>query len=1502
VSNTNNGSQSGTNVAAAPQFYPEHQDYLADRAIPLDLATAAGLRSVDGVEAAELLGRSSALYSSGIAIPYPGLDPAYYRFRLDDPDLDGGARYLAPGGREVPVYRVPGQIRPAAALPPGLQGALVIVESPIKALALTAAGLEAVGLGGTGTTLDLRNGIRRLNSTWAAVPVAGRDVIICFDAGRATNPNVARDEARLAQALSHSGSAVVRVAALPLKNAEEDQGPDDFIASAGASSLMKVLADAVPAAPLNRIAAQVGSGAAAADLLDDMPFMYSVIEATPATKTKIRSALGKAGVSSTDLKSAVKRIEEAADSVSAKDGAALGDHLAVVDGRICKTPGGSVPLCNFDARILEERFLDDGTECQKKIVVGGTLASGTPLPKVTLKWEDLRDPLWPNLAWGSVPALATRKGVVDDVRLAMQLFSKPAVHTTYSHTGWRTLKDATGAESGVPVFLTSAGALGGTGVSVELEGRLAYYSLPPEPGDLTEAVRTSLKLLDLGPSQVMFPLLALPFRAPLQSVFPADFSAFLTGPTGTFKTAIAKLGAAHFGAALADSPITSFESSVSHIEMVLHCLKDVLALVDDFKPASTHPKDEHQSKARHVFSAIGNQEGRGRQRSDGSMRPARPPRALVLSTGETVPVGESTVARLLVLPLRKGDVKMRQLSDAQANVEALPHTMSGYIQYLQPKLDHLRGRLKARHAELREQFRKAGEGAHLRSPSAIAHAALGLELLWEFAQHVGAITPARARDLEAEAAKALTGLCVQGVEHARETDPSLRFLDFLRGQLDQGALLLEADLTKPLAQRREKDAVIGEPVGWHDDDFYYFLSEPTYQAIVVSMAAAKEPMPLGALPLWRRLRDQGLIEKSDRPGRLLRREQLGGRRTDVIVMRKSVLDPEGDGEGHDGGGGGGGGGGSASVRQAPSDDGDFAPPEEPTNRTSDPANRTGEGANRTSPAATDAGNPHAQVAGIPSLPESRAPSTGTVGTVGTVSREEKSRERASPETSEGDAAHVAGSASLLRKTGPTGPDAHDGATPRNDGSSFAGTDSAPRTGPDQPDQTHVAGRVPVADGLSYLRQVPSAAAKALFCIRTAKRLLGEKDLKAADYHRHAELQVRLREAGLSAVAELEFDLFPVLADMERVGVGVDVVAWAELVRLAQVDAADTRVTLAGFGLENPGDDAKVRAALTARGLPSARSSRKTLAPHMADPLVSELIAYRRSAGFLDSAGRAVLAAAQQGNGRVKAKFDPLAAPTGRMSCSKPNLLAIPRDPEYRRCFVPARGNLLVVADYSAIDLRVLAEVTGDPVLQKVFVEGGDPHRATASAVLGKAMDDVTKDERQRAKAINFGFAFGMGPAKFVEYALASYGVTLPQEEAVAARAAFLDAYPHVAAWQRRVHQEMPLAVRTLGGRRRLFPNANDGYCERLNTPIQGTAADGMKTAMVLLHPRLREFDARMVLAVHDELLVEVPEDHAGAVRAVVERTMVEGMQRFVRSVPIKVESSVRRNWADPVTN
>jgi uncharacterized protein DUF3854 len=209
----------------------EHITLLAERGIPLAIAEGAGLMSVDAAFASQMLGYTSCGHG-GLAIPYPGIEPTYHRIRMDG----GERRYLCPKGRPVPVYMPP----PAsgAACPSDLAGVLVVVEAPLKALAMRAAGLEAVGLGGVATTLE-KGRPWRLGKSWTAVALAGRDVRVLFDAGRALNPDVRRAEDHIVTALRSAG-ARVSVCALPLRDGA-DQGPDDFYAREGAEALYAVV-------------------------------------------------------------------------------------------------------------------------------------------------------------------------------------------------------------------------------------------------------------------------------------------------------------------------------------------------------------------------------------------------------------------------------------------------------------------------------------------------------------------------------------------------------------------------------------------------------------------------------------------------------------------------------------------------------------------------------------------------------------------------------------------------------------------------------------------------------------------------------------------------------------------------------------------------------------------------------------------------------------------------------------------------------------------------------------------------------------------------------------------------------------------------------------------------------------------------------------------------------------------------------------------------------------
>jgi DNA polymerase-1 len=253
------------------------------------------------------------------------------------------------------------------------------------------------------------------------------------------------------------------------------------------------------------------------------------------------------------------------------------------------------------------------------------------------------------------------------------------------------------------------------------------------------------------------------------------------------------------------------------------------------------------------------------------------------------------------------------------------------------------------------------------------------------------------------------------------------------------------------------------------------------------------------------------------------------------------------------------------------------------------------------------------------------------------------------------------------------------------------------------------------------------------------------------------------------------------------------------------------------------------------------------------------------------------------DGRLHTTFNQTVASTGRLSTSSPNLQSIPIRTELgrsiRSAFVADPGSKLVSADYSQVELRILAHVSGEPKLREAFARGDDVHAATAAEVLGKDRATLTKDERNRAKAVNFGIIYG----------ISAFGLSdqlgIPREEAQAYIDAYLARFPHVQDFiARTIEQaERDGYVRTLLGRRRPIPELRASnrqtrsLGERLavNTIMQGTAADVIKVAMVRISRRLREEGraARLVLQVHDELLLEAPEKEVAAVRELVREEM-----------------------------
>jgi DNA polymerase-1 len=232
--------------------------------------------------------------------------------------------------------------------------------------------------------------------------------------------------------------------------------------------------------------------------------------------------------------------------------------------------------------------------------------------------------------------------------------------------------------------------------------------------------------------------------------------------------------------------------------------------------------------------------------------------------------------------------------------------------------------------------------------------------------------------------------------------------------------------------------------------------------------------------------------------------------------------------------------------------------------------------------------------------------------------------------------------------------------------------------------------------------------------------------------------------------------------------------------------------------------------------------------------------------------------------------------------------------EYRRCVVAPPGRVLVKADYSQIELRIAAKLSGDAALLEAYQRGEDLHVRTARTVLGA--ETVTKAHRQLAKALNFGLLYGMGARRFRDYAKTNYNVELTIAEAQQYRSAFFRTYPGLAKWHRQVGATGKTAVdtRTLAGRRRIGVQS---ITEKLNSPDQGTGADGLKAALGLLWERREQVPGAIpVLIVHDEIVMECAAEHADAVATWLRQAMRDGMSPLIDPVTVEVEVQVATTW------
>jgi DNA polymerase-1 len=414
------------------------------------------------------------------------------------------------------------------------------------------------------------------------------------------------------------------------------------------------------------------------------------------------------------------------------------------------------------------------------------------------------------------------------------------------------------------------------------------------------------------------------------------------------------------------------------------------------------------------------------------------------------------------------------------------------------------------------------------------------------------------------------------------------------------------------------------------------------------------------------------------------------------------------------------------------------------------------------------------------------------------------------------------------------------------------------------------------------------------------------------------LEAQLRERGQWPLfAEMELPLVPVLYRMEQEGVAVDVSVLRDFSRsmTGDIERAEREIYATvghEFNIASPSQLSDVlfkelglpRGRKTTQGYSTDQRALESL--RAVSPIVDLIFEYRGltklKSTYLDA-----LPATVAEDGRIHTDFQQTVAATGRLSSNNPNLQNIPVRTDtgrsIRRAFVATGFDdpWFVAADYSQIELRVLAHVTGDKGLIDAFLADQDIHRATAATVYKTAPEDVTRQMRDTAKMVNFGIAYGMG-----EFGLASRtGMT--REEADAFIRSYFASFPGIAEWQQVTltsTREKGYAE-TVFGRRRYLPAIHStnfqvrsaAEREAINMPIQGAAADIIKVAMIRVDAEMRErkLRSRMILQVHDELIFECPAEEVGAVRELSTRIMPASVEM---KVPLKVDLKQGRNWGE----
>lgn len=560
------------------------------------------------------------------------------------------------------------------------------------------------------------------------------------------------------------------------------------------------------------------------------------------------------------------------------------------------------PLTNFAAQIVADLSQDDGVEIRRSFEIEAKLAG-------RLSRFSVPAPRFAGLTWafehlGAQAMIYPGFAVKDHARAAIQMLSdNVAARTIYTHTGWREIGDGW-------AYLHADGSIGPDGpvpgIEVRLPDGLKLYALPgpPEAEGLVAAIRASLRILRLAPEAVVWPLFCTPWRSVLG---PCAFAVHLAGHTGTGKSELAALVQQHFGAGMSAKHLpASWSSTANALEGLAFSAKDVVMTIDDFAPAgSQYDVQRFHREADRIFHAQGNRSSRQRMMPDATLRPPKPPRGMILSTGEDVPRGQSVRARMMIVEMGLKDMDWDVLTACQRDAAAglYAQAMAGFIRWLAPQREGFGELLRRQVAELRERATQSDQ--HKRTPEILAELAVGLRYFLTFAEAAGEITAGEGEALWDRGWAALGEVAEAQAGHHTANDPVQRFIELLASALVSGHAHIagtdggEPDTPEAWGWRlktigtgpnvRDEWQPQGDRIGWVDGDDLYLDPGASYR-VVQQMAVAGDGIAVTSRTLHKRLQERGLLASREAQRKKLTvRRMLDGVRRAVLHLHEETL-------------------------------------------------------------------------------------------------------------------------------------------------------------------------------------------------------------------------------------------------------------------------------------------------------------------------------------------------------------------------------------------------------------------------------------------------------------------------------------------------------------------------------------------------------------------------------------------------------------------------------------